>query len=71
MSNNENLNLTYDQNLITIMNKRQRSAAKSFKSPPQPKFCIKESLVDGRDVFINVLTYSRIANQLSEFDPVS
>lgn len=72
MSNNENLSLRIDdQTLITIMNKRQRSAAKSFKSPPQPKFCIKESLVDGRDVFINVLSYSRIANQLSEFDPVS
>jgi hypothetical protein len=72
MSNNNNESLRIDdQTLITIMNKRQRSAAKSFKSPPQPKFCIKESLQDGRDVFINVLSYSRIANQLSELDPVS
>lgn len=72
-NNNENLNLSLDdQTLLTIMNnKRHRSAAKSFKCPPQPKFCIKESLLDGREVFINVLSYSRIANQLSEFDPVS
>lgn len=71
-NNNENLNLSIDdQTLLTIMNKRHRSAAKSFKSPPQPKFCIRESLPDGRDVFINVLSYSRIANQLSEFDPVN
>lgn len=71
-NNNENLSLSLDdQTLLTIMNKRHRSAAKSFKSPPQPKFCIKENLIDGREVFINVLSYSRIANQLSEFDPVS
>lgn len=72
-NNNENLSLSLDdQTLLTIMNnKRHRSAAKSFKCPPQPKFCIKESLNDGREVFINVLSYSRIANQLSEFDPVS
>ncbi|XP_070492022.1 E3 ubiquitin-protein ligase cblA [Chironomus tepperi] len=69
MSNNEILSID-DQTLVSIMNKRHRSA-KSFKSPPQPKFCIKESLSDGsKDVFINVLSYSRIANQLSEFDPV-
>lgn len=71
MSNNEILSID-DQTLVSIMNKRHRSAAKSFKSPPQPKFCIRETLNDGsKDVFINVLSYSRIANQLSEFDPVS
>jgi hypothetical protein len=69
MANNELLSID-DQTLVSIMNKRHRSAAKSFKSPPQPRFCIKESLEDGRDVFINVLSYSRIANQLSELDPV-
>jgi hypothetical protein len=69
MANNELLTLD-DQTLASIMNKRHRSAAKSFKSPPQPRFCIKECLEDGRDVFINVLSYSRIASQLSELDPV-
>lgn len=70
MSNNEHLSID-DQTLVSIMNKRHRSAAKSFKSPPQPKFCIKETLLDGRDVFINVLSYSRIAAQVSELDPVN
>ncbi|KAG5681969.1 hypothetical protein PVAND_011368 [Polypedilum vanderplanki] len=67
MANNELLTLD-DQTLASIMNKRHRSA-KSFKSPPQPKFCIKESY-EGREVYINVLSYSRIANQLSALDPV-
>ena len=73
MSNNEILSID-DQTLVSIMNKRHRSASKysHFKSLPQPKFCIKETLKDGsKDVFINILSYSRIANQLSEFDPVS
>lgn len=50
-NNNESINQVIDdQTLITnIMNKRHRSA-KSFKSPPQPKFCIRESLQDGREV---------------------
>lgn len=60
-----------DQTLASIMNKRHRSAKCNFKNPPQPKFCIREKTLDGHDVFINVLSYSRIANQQSEFDPVS
>lgn len=72
MSNNEIMSID-DQTLTNIMNKRHRSAKSSqFKNPPQPKFCIKEKTSDEKhEVFINVLSYSRIANQLSEFDPVS
>lgn len=70
MSNNELMSID-DQTLANIMNKRHRSAKSQFKNPPQPKFCIKEKTIDGRELYINVLSYSRIANQLSEFDPVS
>lgn len=70
--NNDNEMLSIDdQTLANIMNKRNRSGKSQFKNPPQPKFCIREKTLDGREVHINVLSYSRIANQLSEFDPVS
>lgn len=69
MSNQELLSID-DQALANIMNKRHRSAKSQFKNPPQPKFCIKERTVDGREIYINILSYSRIAAQLSEFDPV-
>lgn len=72
MANNELMSVD-DATLanINMLNKRHRSAKSQFKNPPQPKFCIKEQTIEGRELFINVLTYSRIANQLSEFDPVS
>lgn len=71
MSNNDNLLTIDDQTLSNIMNRKMRSASKNFKNPPQPKFCIKESTKEGLELYINVLSYSRIANQNSEFDPVS
>ena len=75
MYNNDENNVSLsidDQTLLTIMNSKKHRSAKSFKSPPQPKFCVKESTSDGKlSVFINVLSYSRIANQLSENDPVN
>lgn len=70
MSNNELLSID-EQTLANIMNKRHRSTKSQFKNPPQPKFCIKEKSLDGREIYINILSYSRIAAQLSEFDPVS
>lgn len=45
-----------------------------FSNSPQnkqPRFCIKESTSDGRTVYINILSYNKIANQQSEYDPVS
>jgi len=71
LNSSDELLMIDDQTLANIMNKRHRSAAAKFKNPPQPKFCIREQLLDGREIFINVLSYSRIANQISEFDPVS
>lgn len=70
MSSTE-VNVGSDDQIIMLMNKRHRSAKSNFKNPPQPRFCIKEKTLDGRDLYINVLSYSRIASQLSEFDPVS
>lgn len=69
MANHELMSID-DQALANIMNKRHRSKC-NFKNPPQPKFCIKVQTLDGKDVFINVLSYARIASQQSELDPVS
>lgn len=71
MSTNELINSIDEQTLANIMSKRHKLARAQFKNPPQPKFCIKERTSDGQECFINVLSYSRIANKLSEFDPVS
>lgn len=72
MSNHELMSSIDDHTLAQIMSKRHKSAKSQFRNPPQPRFCIRETEIqEGRPVFINVLSYSRIANQLSEFDPVS
>lgn len=70
MSTNELINSIDEQTLANIMSKRHKLARAAFKNPPQPKFCIKERTSDGQECFINVLSYSRIANKLSEFDPI-
>jgi hypothetical protein len=70
MSSNELISID-EQALANIMNKRHKLARIQSKNLPQPKFCIAAKTVDGQDCFINVLSYSRIANKLSEFDPVS
>uniref|UniRef100_A0A182WC00 PIH1 N-terminal domain-containing protein n=1 Tax=Anopheles minimus TaxID=112268 RepID=A0A182WC00_9DIPT len=41
---------------------RRSRASRTFKNPPQPHMCIKERTVDGKEVFINVLSWTRIAN---------
>ncbi|XP_058065272.1 transcription factor mef2A [Anopheles bellator] len=41
---------------------RRSRASRTFKNPPQPHMCIKEKTLDGKEVFINVLSWTRIAN---------
>ncbi|XP_041774187.1 rho GTPase-activating protein gacF isoform X2 [Anopheles merus] len=41
---------------------RRSRASRTFKNPPQPHMCIKERTLDGKEVFINVLSWTRIAN---------
>ncbi|XP_065086530.1 AAC-rich mRNA clone AAC11 protein isoform X2 [Ochlerotatus camptorhynchus] len=41
---------------------RRSRASRTFKNPPQPHMCIKEKTIDGKEVFINVLSWTRIAN---------
>lgn len=41
---------------------RRSRASRTFKNPPQPHFCIREKTIDGKEVFINVLSWTRIAN---------
>lgn len=41
---------------------RRSRASRTFKNPPQPHMCIKERTIDGKEVFINVLSWTRIAN---------
>lgn len=41
---------------------RRSRASRTFKNPPQPHMCIREKTIDGKEVFINVLSWTRIAN---------
>lgn len=49
----------------------RRHKFKTFKNPPQPVFCIKSSvLLSNENVFINVFSWTRIANPVNITDPV-
>lgn len=41
---------------------RRSRASRTFKNPPQPHMCIREKTIDGKEVYINVLSWTRIAN---------
>ncbi|CAO1400070.1 unnamed protein product [Diamesa serratosioi] len=51
----------------------RRHKFKTFKNPPQPVFCIKSSVIQNtgcESVFINVFSWTRIANPVNITDPV-
>ena len=49
---------------------RRSRASRTFKNPPQPHMCIKEKTLDGKEVFINVLSWTRIANPNNPDAPI-
>ncbi|XP_026466642.1 PIH1 domain-containing protein 2-like [Ctenocephalides felis] len=42
----------------------------NFKNPPQPHMCIRDSTKDGNELFINVLSWNKIAMPKSAQDPI-
>lgn len=54
----------------SIMHHRRHRTSRTFKNPPQPHMCIKERTIDGQDLFINVMSWSRIANPVNPLEPV-
>lgn len=51
-------------------NMRRFRASKNFKNPPQPHMCIREKTIDGQEIFINVLSWTRIANPTDKNSPI-
>lgn len=53
-----------------MMSKAHRNAFKSLKKPPQPHMCIRDRSTDGEELFINVMSWSRIMMPSSPEDPI-
>lgn len=51
-------------------NMRRFRASRNFKNPPQPHMCIREKTIDGQELFINVLSWTRIANPNDKNSPI-
>lgn len=49
---------------------RKFRASRNFKNPPQPHMCIREKTIDGHELFINVLSWTRIANPNDKNAPI-
>lgn len=49
---------------------RKFRASRNFKNPPQPHMCIREKTIDGQELFINVLSWTRIANPHDKNAPI-
>lgn len=55
----------YDQPYI-----RHSRAFRHFKNPPQPHMCIKDRTDDGQELFINVMSWTKICMPHSDTDPI-
>ncbi|GAB0100331.1 uncharacterized protein DMENIID0001_163560 [Sergentomyia squamirostris] len=51
-------------------NFRHSRAFRNFKNPPQPRMCIRDTTVDGEELFINVMSWSRIVMPSNPNDPI-
>ncbi|XP_031640474.1 uncharacterized protein LOC116352208 isoform X2 [Contarinia nasturtii] len=49
---------------------RNSRAFRHFKNPPQPHMCIKDRTDDGQELFINVMSWTKICMPHSETDPI-
>lgn len=50
---------------------RHSRAFRNFKNPPQPHMCIRDKTVDGeQEVFINVMSWTRIVKPQAPNDPI-
>uniref|UniRef100_A0A1B0CUY1 PIH1 N-terminal domain-containing protein n=1 Tax=Lutzomyia longipalpis TaxID=7200 RepID=A0A1B0CUY1_LUTLO len=51
-------------------NFRHSRAFRNFKNPPQPRMCIRDTTIDGEELFINVMSWSRIVMPSNPSDPI-
>lgn len=51
-------------------NFRQSKSSRHFKNPPQPHMCIQANTENGENVFINVLSWTRIVEPKDIADPI-
>lgn len=49
---------------------RHSKLFRNFKNPPQPHMCIKDFTVDGQELFINVMSWTRIGGPRDANSPV-
>lgn len=49
---------------------RTSRAFRHFKNPPQPHMCIRDHTVDGEELFINVMSWTRIVMPQNADDPI-
>lgn len=49
---------------------RNSRAFRHFRNPPQPHMCIKDHTDDGQELFINVMSWTKICMPNSEADPI-
>lgn len=49
---------------------RPSKAFRNFKNPPQPHMCIKDSNEAGQELYINVMSWTRIVMPTSSEDPI-
>ncbi|XP_063701539.1 probable serine/threonine-protein kinase dyrk1 isoform X2 [Culicoides brevitarsis] len=65
--------LPIDANYPNLQNNqyhRRFRASRNFKNPPQPHMCIREKTIDGQELFINVLSWNRIADPTDKNSPI-
>lgn len=55
---------------VTNQYHRRFRASRNFKNPPQPHMCIREKTIDGQELFINVLSWNRIADPSDKNSPI-
>lgn len=48
----------------------RRSRTRNFENPPQPHMCIKEKTIEGHEIFINVMSWTRIVNPNNAEAPI-
>lgn len=49
---------------------RSSRAFRHFKNPPQPHMCIRDHTDDGQELFINVMSWTKICMPDSANDPI-
>lgn len=67
------IELPIDANYPNMSNNqyhRRFRASRNFKNPPQPHMCIREKTIDGQELFINVLSWNRIADPTDKNSPI-